>query len=291
MSIFGVSPFGTAAGPFGGPGIITILGVLPVGINEAIVVFDKPPLADDSEGFNSATNTKNWDIEAIDPSIPSTSDPSIIYIPPKEVVPTYDPGVGACELDDEDATQIHVFTEGPMEPRVRYKIMVQPSVEGADCETLAGVDTFEFQAPSRGPRRASRFVQEDRYRDLDMQFFPVDEKQAQGTWRHEPSGDIAIQDGEASLKKRVIRRILTTRGAFAHLPNYGIDPMVKSLARSGNIQALINDIAEQVRQEPDVSQVGVSAERSSTPGLLDLAIYIRRRELFDVRFTFQMSLR
>jgi len=292
VSVFGATPFGPTPGPFGGPGTITLIGILPAGINEVIAVFDVAPLADDPEGFDSATNPKNWTMGAVDPSIVSTADPSVLYIPTSEIVPTYTPDVGEAVQDDETPEQIHLYMEGPMEALVRYLVTAEPALSGASCETLVGTTTRGFRAPDRGPRRRSRLVQEDRYRDWAFEFFPKDPKQPEATWRHEASGDIALHDGDASLKKRILRRMMTDRGAFSHMPDYGLQVHIKRLARNGNMQAMVNDISEQVRQEPDVQMVGVTATIQNVPGRhsAEVQIFIRRRERFDSRFTFEVPL-
>lgn len=261
-------------------------------MNEVIVVFDEEPLADDPAGFNSATNPKNWDIASVDPSIPSTADPSILYIPEGEVVPTYTPGIGECLQDEDDPKQIRVIMQGPLEGGVRYDVVAQPALRGDGCRAFAGEDTWRVRAPRRGPGRRSRYIQEDRYRDWAMEFFPDPKDQLGGTWRHDADGDIAIHDGDESLKKRIVRRIMTSRGDYAHLPNYGVDLQIKRLARAGQVQALVNEVGEQVRQEPDVLQAGVTATVLNTPNKhsIELQIFVRRRERFDSRFTFEVPL-
>jgi len=43
-------------------------------------------------------------------------------------------------------------------------------------------------------------------------------------------GAYQMQSGTAALRKRLLRRYLTPKGAFLHLPNYGCAPNLKSLA-------------------------------------------------------------
>ena len=289
MSKFGLAPFGTDRGPFGGPGLITILGVIPVGINEVIVVFDAPPKAYDSQASGSASNAKSWQVVPIDPRVVSTADPTVRYpAPPGEVVPSYTPAVASAVRDSDDPTQIHVYTQGPMEERARYELRASPAILGRGCEVFAGVDAWPFRAPRRGPERRARYVQEDRHRDWAFEHFPADPNQPEGTWRHDENGDIGIHDGFASLKKRLLRRIGTTKGHFAHMPNYGITPTIKRLALAGQVQALANEVSEQAREEPDVTFAATEIEVNSETGLLDVRLSVVTRQNLTSRFLFSL---
>jgi hypothetical protein len=293
VSQFGLNPFGTEAGAFGGPGLITILGTLPVASNELIMVFDRAPLADDPEGFDSATNVKNWVFAPVDPTIPSTAVPGLVFVPKGEVVPTRTQLIAAAFVDDDDPTQIHLTTDSEMEQAVRYEITAQPAIRGLDCEELVGELELELRALEPGPARVSRFVQEDRFRDWANEFFPADPKQGEATWKLEDSGDIAIHDAEKSLRKRIMRRLLGNRAAFAHLPNYGASRGIKALVRSGDVQALANAAQEQVAQEPDVLQAAATATISNTPSgdvVVALEIFVQRSDARDSRFLFEFPL-
>lgn len=81
-----------------------------------------------------------------------------------------------------------------------------------------------------------------------------------GTFPIDDLGDYAKDDGIASIKKRIIRRLTTRKGAFAHLPNYGVDipANVKRLALPGLREALAADAEEQVKQEPEVIDARVT---------------------------------
>ena len=71
------------------------------------------------------------------------------------------------------------------------------------------------------------------------------------------SGDVATDQGLASYRKRVLRRLLTRRGAFAHLPGYGVGTaaQVKKLATPSVRARLVADAEEQIRREPETQNV------------------------------------
>lgn len=80
-----------------------------------------------------------------------------------------------------------------------------------------------------------------------------------GTYPVDETGDIAFDEGLASYKKRVIRRLTTRLGAFAHLPTYGVTifQRIKQLARPGLIQQLAQEAREQIMQEPETQACSV----------------------------------
>jgi len=103
---YGIDPYGEDLGPWGGPGLITLRGVLLAAQNRFIVVFDQPPLARDPKGWRDATNTRNYTIEPIDPTITING---ISVIPDKAVVPTRRIALARARQDREDPRQRHVL--------------------------------------------------------------------------------------------------------------------------------------------------------------------------------------
>ncbi len=288
MSSFGVTPFGI--GPFGGPGTMTLINVLPVAANEVIAFFDVPPHLEEAFAF-SVINLRNWTLAAVDPSIESTTIPGLVFVPKGEIVPTRAPTFVVATIDEDDETQVHLFTDATLEQFVRYDAAVNPLIRGADCELLVGAATKRFKALVPGPQKRGRFVQEDRFRDWDNTLFPVDPKQPEGTWKLEPSQDIALHAEDASLRKRLFRRITARPGDFPHLGrNYGVGIRIKALTRSGDLQGLANSIAEQCRREPDVLAAGVTTrirEDVGISGIVQVEIFCQRREQRDARFLFE----
>lgn len=290
MSNFGLAPFSPS--PFGGPGVIAILGVLPVAANEVIVVFDKRPRADDPGAFDSATNPKNWTLDPIDPTIQSTDVPGQTYLEKGKVVPTRDQLVASAVLDDVDLTRIHVLLDSRMENRVEYELTAFNTIVGEDCEVIAGPTVFMFFGLQPGQPRRARFVQEDRFRDWDNEFFPRDNRPG-ATWRLEDSGDIGLQDADRSLRKRLLRRLLSNPSAFAHIPGYGTNTRIKGLIRTGQVQALANEAQRQAAQEPDVLQAAATARVLSDVGggaVVALEIFVQRTDAKDSRFLFEFPL-
>ncbi len=88
---------------------------------------------------------------------------------------------------------------------------------------------------------------------------PLPNDSVLGTLPVDDTGDIAKDEGLASYKKRVLRRLTTRKGKFAHLPDYGtlFVQSVKQLGRSGLLQQLAADAEAQVKQEPETVEASV----------------------------------
>lgn len=94
------------------------------------------------------------------------------------------------------------------------------------------------------------------------------------------TGDIAFDEGTISLKKRLLRRLFTKRGGFAHLPDYGVDVMSygKRLG-TGSIRAqLAADAEQQLGSEPEIAKVVVRVQLTDSPGIYRLDVLARTRQ-------------
>jgi len=113
-----------------------------------------------------------------------------------------------------------------------------------------------------------------------------------GTIQVDDTGDYAFDEGIVNLRKRVIRRLVTKKNAFAHLPGYGvgIPEQGKRLAISSVVQDLAAEAEAQIALEPDVSKVKVRPiVDPNTPGLVRFQVFVRPRsgppQRFDVPFS------
>lgn len=92
-------------------------------------------------------------------------------------------------------------------------------------------------------------------------------------------GDYAIDSGLANLKKRILRRLITVPGSFAHMPTYGIGVpnYVKKLNRADVVTKLETDAQLQIEQEPEVTQASVKVQPVSS-GLVRIDIRIKTQD-------------
>lgn len=82
-----------------------------------------------------------------------------------------------------------------------------------------------------------------------------------GVFSVDSRGDYAIDEGPENLRKRIIRRLITRKNGFAHLPGYGvgIPDLGSQLAVAARLAAAQADAEAQIKQEPDVADVAVKA--------------------------------
>ncbi len=83
-----------------------------------------------------------------------------------------------------------------------------------------------------------------------------------GTFPIDGTGDYGIDQGLRSYKKRVIRRLTTMQGSFAHLAQsrygVGVPGVVKQLGRIGVRENLAAEAEAQIRLEPETRAVKVA---------------------------------
>ncbi len=80
-------------------------------------------------------------------------------------------------------------------------------------------------------------------------------------------GDYAADQFPTSLKKRVLRILITKKNAFAHLPGFGVGvPQEgKRLARPGVLEMKAVDAQIQISRDPDVRECSVTTSLVQTP--------------------------
>lgn len=99
-----------------------------------------------------------------------------------------------------------------------------------------------------------------------------------GVYPTTTTGDYGTDQGIASYKKRIVRRITTRRGAFAHLSGYGVGLLdeVKRLALPATRQRMAAEAEAQIKQEPETLDVAITITASSThPGLFFFRVKAR----------------
>ncbi len=259
----GLDPLGSELGPYGGPGLITIKGVVPIGMSELSIIFDAYPKFADDGAFDDASDNANYVLIPIDPTeeLPGGGK----FVPAGKFAPTHGAEVVNAALDSVDEKQVVLTVDCALEKWVDYELTVL-FVRGDDGEVFAGPNVFGFRAltPSKKTetKKSGLLAAQDLYLDVANQFMALDESGApalQG-WQLTPSQQFVKHGGLASTRKRIARRMFAGRGRYLiYGSNYGVDFRPKSLVRPGDLQRLENAIAGQILQEPDVRSCIVSA--------------------------------
>ena len=281
ISQLGILPFGTI-GPDSLPGKITVLAVVATAQNRFVVCWDVPPNVRDPKGTRSATNVANYTITAIDPTIDTNNGP---VVPPGEFVPTYEVALWRAEVDEIDATQVHIWTDRTMEKGRRYNVVIDGPIDGAlACEEFAGPLDWPIKAPwpppvaSDNPARVAELV------DLDDGLVPGSEVPT--VWHYTSSGDIALQGTVDALKKRIIRMLSSREGSWVYDPSFGVYMPLKVQARQEQIQRSVNSIRATLQADPLVERVVVTAQVITRGGdafvIYGIAVFRRDRRRVDL---------
>lgn len=288
---FGLLPFGDVA-PWGGPGTISLITILAIGTNELVAFFTAPPKCRDPLGFRDARNPLYWSIAPVDP-VAIGFNGEVVPEPGKPRPQPPAPWIGRCFVDALDPTQVHLVTVPQLQTGVQYDVTIGP-VRGAACESFSGLSTFRLLArtrPPSPPQGTASVV--STYRDYANPVFEIDKRTSQvvpgpGFWQYDETGEIRLDDAEGSLKKRVLRRITTLAGGFAHLPRYGVPPMLGTIARGDDLQALALRLQEQIRNEPDVRDAAVSVSADALNGVVRFELVVQQRQIGEISFRVQV---
>jgi hypothetical protein len=91
------------------------------------------------------------------------------------------------------------------------------------------------------------------------------------------NGDIGTVTGIPSTKLRCLRRTVTMKNAFAHLPGYGTGFQPKVPMTTNRIGTLKNDLSQQLKAEPDVADAASSVTIDSR-GIVTIDERVRTRQ-------------
>jgi len=90
-------------------------------------------------------------------------------------------------------------------------------------------------------------------------------------------GDYAEEEGEALLRKLILRRLTTKKGEFKHLPEYGLGLDEKEPVPLSDLALLKAEIEQQVMREPEVEDVNADLSLDTSSGVLYLSLRCTRR--------------
>ena len=285
MSQYGIDPYGGELGPYGGPGLITLLGVLGAAENRVIAVFDRAPQVDDSRALGSATNILNYTIETINPTIVINNIPTV---PDKALVPTRGIALARARVDLADPKQVHIWTDRDMEPGIQHRISVVGPIHGLGCEEFAGPTSGTIWAPYPPPPQPSPDRLDGVLRDLD-DGGTASSGEYPEVWRYQSNGDIALQSEIESLKKRIIRRCTQLPNSYIWSDN-GVPVFLHALMQPDTLNALANVVAEQARRDVLVASASceVTPLVSGGDAYVSITLSLILRDRRDVTLTYKL---
>lgn len=98
-----------------------------------------------------------------------------------------------------------------------------------------------------------------------------------GTLTVTSAGDYESMSGEALVKKLILRRLVSKKGEFFHLPNYGIGLREKEPLPVVDLRALAVSIEQQVALEPEVAAVKANLAYSANASALVIQLKVQIR--------------
>lgn len=261
VGAFGSGGFGSV--PFGLSDPMVSIGVVQLSLNSVLVTLSgifavEDPLAPDP------LEPSLWLLARVDPMVPGSTLPL----------------VQAVEAG-EDSSSVVVYFDAPMTPGQGYSL----DYVGDSCAVAA---TFVAYAPGNRSIPTGDERPNGRF-DLANPSYQADASGnvvRLGTLQVDASGDLAIETGVPYLRKRIVRRLTTPRGAFLHLLNYGLRIPEKRNMTQSEVFRLKTTAEAQIREEPDVRAVAVSISQP-VPGSVILFVRVQTVAGLTDEFSFE----
>lgn len=257
---------------------LSLLRVQPIRENVVRAEFSEAPLFNRILDAHDASNPQRWTITPIPGTVGSDE------LPTRVVKPV------AIAVFGGGGSQIDVTTDRPFSPfPARYILSVNNLIAASSGALLAsGATSLEFDGlfkvvppPRRDLSIPSRDVANPQTFQALLDPLPnTSDPNLLGTIIPDDRGDYAFDEGNTNLKKRVLRRILSSKNRFAHLPGYGVGlaAEVKKLATAAKRSAIAAEAEKQIALEPDVQSVSVKIVGDGrAPGLFRLRIRVKSR--------------
>jgi len=211
-----------------------------------------------------------WSIVKVDPMVEGSALPLVQAIEPI------------------DSTSVRVLADAKFTPGQGYAAVYLPIVDD-DCGVTGAASFVAYRwqlqdGPSAGGQTRGRFDLANPQAQPDA----AGNVSVLGTMQVDSTGDLAIETGIPYLRKRIVRRLTTRKGAFVDLPGYGLAIPIGRLARASELLRIKLDAQEQIATEPDVDAVRVSLS-SPAPGVVRMVVRVQTVD--GVSDTFDVTVR
>lgn len=274
---WGFGPWGAVEWGGGTIAELRLLGAQPYRENVVRLTFNVAPAFVGDLGPNDAYDPDRYDIVPIAGTMPDGSDPRPVYPIVIESVPLAG-SLGTIV----DVTVDRRFSPYPAQYRISVNQLV--SVYGGILTATSAQFDGMLQGeppPRRDLKVPSRDIANPQTRSALFDPLPVtDDELILGTIPVDDQGDYAFDEGITNLKKRIFRRVVTRKGAFAHLPEYGVG-LPQQLKRLSTVSAraeLAAETQKQIAEEPDVERVAVRVIADpQKPSLFRLRIRVKAK--------------
>jgi hypothetical protein len=257
---FGRELFGD---PLGGGGPISVVRALASAGQVVRVVFTEAPLHRSPAGAWDALDPSNYVFSVVSGQ---ATAPTPVGVNPKIVVgPAWGVGNGSSPgVGDERGVDVSVDRQ--LIAGITYRVFVR-NVRAAAGGLLGTPNAATFQGVT--------LLQETRLPERPQDLVDIANPPALGHWTIDAGGDVGVEDPADGVRKRVLRRWTTRKGAFRHLPRYGLGQALKGVSTVAARAALKADALGQVLEEPDIKEAQVDVAMEAATGVLTLTTRAR----------------
>jgi hypothetical protein len=232
---YGTSPYGFS--PYGGVfslSTINVVSAWAISTHSVRVTLSAEPMHLDQFSIGDATNPATWTV------VDFTDGRTLTVV--------------AATM--HDTTSVDVVTLEPLGDHLNGHTVTAVGLISSDGLSVTNPTSADFLGVVQtvDPVDAQRAD----FRDRDLANPPFQGGRSEGfagTLVIGSDGDFETEAGIPLIKKLVLRRLNTPRGSFRHLPTYGVAVLEKEPITGGGLVALLRDIEDQAKQEPDVLSV------------------------------------
>lgn len=240
---WGKDPWGTGiwAGVVPAPPLV-LDSAVAISTKEVEVTFNRDPQIIAPTADGDALNPNTWVIQRLDDGF-FFSILGVLQTEPLKIVINVLQDFGPSTVQHRVLSTTLLDSEG--------NPISSPPLNSAD---FAGILAAEAKdAPTRARNQSNAI------RDIANPPVPpnVMGTNVGGTLVINSAGDYELESGNPLLKKLIIRRLITLRGGFFHLPDYGVGLGSKELLPAANLIQLRAEIIRQIQREPEVEDASV----------------------------------
>lgn len=278
---WGAGEWGTSPWGIGSPAL-KLIDAQPIRDNLVRLFFNVPPKFTGVLDPNDASDPERFVITII-PGTLDGEDPRQVF--PVESRLSILAGAGGSQLD--------IIVDRPFDKfPSRYRITVNQLRSAAGALLEPGFTSFAFSGLSanrivrqRDLLLPNRDIANPQTREALLDPLPItDDPLILGSIPVDDNGDYAFDEGITSIKKRIYRRLVTGKGKFSHLPDYGVGfpDQVKRLGTQAKRVELAVEAEKQILQEPDVEAVSVViVNDAQRPGAFRVQIRVQTKVSSD----------
>lgn len=226
-------------GPYGAGGLLHVLRAAAISGRVVRVVFDEPPVHQTASGAFDSLNPSNYQFSIVtgqaEAPLPIGVKLGLIVGPTLLV-----------RSGDERGVDVQLDRTTVIGVGYRVTALNIRAAAGGELGSPLAAD-FGGRVPLNETKPGVRGAS-----NVDIQ-----NSISRGVWTINDSGDLVNEGGNASLKKRVLRRAITQPNAFSWLVGYGTRTKLKETFSINEVATAKASLQEQILEEPEVAEAAI----------------------------------